>query len=154
MPELRYADSVFVARPPEAVYDLVSDVTRMGEWSPVCRACWWDAGAGPRAGDWFTGRNEAGERVWETRSQVRTAERGGEFTFVVSGSYVRWSYTFEAAEGGTTLTESWEFLPDGLTFFRDRFADDADAQIAQREQAARDGIPRTLAAIKVAAEQA
>ena len=23
---------------------MVSDVTRMGEWSPVCKACWWDEG--------------------------------------------------------------------------------------------------------------
>ena len=37
MPSLSYAESVVIARSPEALYDMVSDVTRMGEWSPVCR---------------------------------------------------------------------------------------------------------------------
>lgn len=55
---------------------MVSDVTRMGEWSPVCRACWWDEGAGPRVGAWFTGRNELPERTWETRSVMVAAEPG------------------------------------------------------------------------------
>ena len=48
----------------------------MGEWSPICRACWWDEGAGPEAGAWFTGRNETPERTWETRCQVVAADAG------------------------------------------------------------------------------
>jgi ribosome-associated toxin RatA of RatAB toxin-antitoxin module len=44
MTNLRYSESILVARSPEDLYDMVSDVTRMGEWSPVCKACWWDAG--------------------------------------------------------------------------------------------------------------
>ncbi|MGZ6833860.1 MAG: SRPBCC family protein, partial [Mycobacteriaceae bacterium] len=40
MSNLSYSESIFVAHPPELVYDLVSDVTRTGEWSPVCKACW------------------------------------------------------------------------------------------------------------------
>lgn len=147
-----YAESVFVARPPEALYDMIADVTRMGEWSPICTACWWDEGDGPRAGAWFTGRNEADGRIWETRSQVRTAERGREFTFAVGGSRVRWSYTFAPEEGGTRLTESWEFLPDGIALFHERYGDAAEQQIVHRTEQARTGIPATLAAIKKAAE--
>jgi hypothetical protein len=97
------------------LYDMISDVSRMGEWSPVCTACWWDDGDGPRPGAWFTGRNELPQRIWETRSQVVAADRGREFAFVVGGSWVRWGYTFAPADGGTQLTESWEFLPDGIT---------------------------------------
>ena len=37
MANLRYSESAVVARSPEALYDMVSDVTRMGEWSPVCK---------------------------------------------------------------------------------------------------------------------
>jgi hypothetical protein len=101
MNDLRYAESIFVARSPEILYDMISDVSRMGEWSPVCTACWWDDGDGPRPGAWFTGRNELPERTWETRSQVVTADRGREFAFVVGGSRVRWAYTFTPADGGT-----------------------------------------------------
>ena len=63
MSDLRYTESAVVACPPDTLYNMVSDVTRMGEWSPICRACWWDEGQGPRAGAWFTGRNEVPGRV-------------------------------------------------------------------------------------------
>ena len=149
---MEHAESVIVACPPDTLYDLVSDVTRMGEWSPVCTACWWDEGAGPRAGAWFTGRNETPDRVWQTRSQVVTADRGREFTFEVNNGWVRWSYTFAPADGGTELTESWTFLPAGLAGFRQKYGDQAEAQISQRAAAARSGIPVTLAAIRKTAE--
>jgi hypothetical protein len=152
MTSLQYSESILVASSPEAVYDMVSDVTRMGEWSPVCKACWWDDGDGPRPGAWFTGRNELPERTWETRSQVVAADRGREFAFLVGGGWVRWGYTFAAADGGTLVTESWEFLPDGIAGFHARYGDQAEAQIANRAELARTGIPATLAAIKKAAE--
>ena len=111
MSSLQHSESVVVASTPEALYDMVSDVTRMGEWSPVCAACWWDDGDGPRVGGWFTGRNELPERTWETRSQVVAADPGREFAFEVNGGWVRWSYAFTAVDTGTQVTESWEFLP-------------------------------------------
>jgi hypothetical protein len=151
-PERQYSESVFVGRTPDVLYDMVSDVTRMGEWSPICRACWWDDGAGPAAGAWFTGRNETPDRTWETRSQVVAAERGREFAFLVAGGLVRWGYTFASAEGGTTLTESWQFLPAGVARFHERYGDDAEAEMEERTEAAHRGIPLTLAAIKHAAE--
>jgi len=152
MSSLSYSESVVVARSPEDLYDMVSDVTRMGEWSPVCTACWWDDGQGARPGAWFTGRNELPERTWETRSEVVAADPGQEFAFVVGGSWVRWGFTFAPVDGGTQVTESWEFLPDGIARFHNRFGSDAPAQIADRALAARNGIPATLAALKKSAE--
>lgn len=152
MPDLTHSESVVVAASPEEVYDLVSDVTRTGEWSPVCVACWWDEGATGRAGDWFTGRNVTPERTWETRSLVDVADRGREFAWLVGGSRARWGYTLEPVEGGTRLTESWEFLPGGLAFMEERYGADAPAQVQARVRAAHEGIPATLAAIKRIAE--
>ncbi len=131
---------------------MVADVTRMGDWSPVCKECWWDDGASAAVGSWFTGRNELPDRTWETRCEVVVANRGREFAFVVGGSYTRWGYTFTPVEGGTRITESWEFLPGGAAMFEERFGADAQAQLANRAEAARSGIPITLAAIKRAAE--
>ena len=147
-----HADSVVVAAPPEVLYDMVADVTRTGEWSPVCTSCWWDEGASAREGAWFTGRNETPERTWETRSQVVVADRGREFAFAVGGSYVRWGFTFTPVEGGTLVTESWEFLPDGIIMFRNRYGEEAAQHIADRTGQAHAGIPVTLAAIKRIAE--
>ena len=153
MSSLQYSESIVIDRSPEFLYDMISDVTRMGEWSPVCRGCWWDDGDGPREGAWFTGRNETPERTWETRSQVAVADRGREFAFLVGGAFARWGYTFRPVAGGTEVTESWEFRPAGLAMFRERFGDEADAEITARETAAHQGIPVTLAALKQAAEQ-
>ena len=154
MDSLTHADSVVVRSSPEALYDLVSDVTRTGEWSPVCRACWWDEGTPGEVGSWFTGRNETPERTWETRSQVVAAERGREFAWLVGGAYARWGFTLEPVEDGTRLTESWEFLPAGLARFAERYGDEAQAQIDERTRAAHEGIPATLAAIRRIAESA
>jgi ribosome-associated toxin RatA of RatAB toxin-antitoxin module len=149
---LKQSDSIVIALSPDDLYDMVSDITRMGEWSPVCKACWWDEGAAPAVDAWFTGRNELPERTWETRSQVVIADRGHEFVFVVGGTFVRWGYTFTPLESATRVTESWEFLPDGIASFEERFGADAQAQITNRSEAARAGIPATLAAIKRIAE--
>ncbi len=142
-----HSSSVVVRATPEAVYDLVSDVTRTGEWSPVCRACWWDDDGGPRVGAWFTGRNEVPGRTWETRSHVVVADRGREFAWEVGEGLVRWSFAMEPADGGTQLTESWEFLPGGIALFHERYGEAADREIADRTRAAHEGIPATLAAI-------
>ena len=147
-----HSDSIVISRSPEELYDMVSDVTRMGEWSPICKACWWDDGNSPRVGAWFTGRNELPERTWETRSEVVAADRGREFAFIVGGSYTRWGYTFTPVDSGTRVTESWELLPGGAAMFEERFGTDAQAQASTRAELARAGIPATLAALKRTAE--
>jgi hypothetical protein len=149
----QYQESVSVQASAETVYDLVSDITRTGEWSPVCKACWWDdEDSAGQPGAWFTGRNELPHRTWETRSQVVSAERGREFAWLVGGKFVRWGFSLTPADGGTVLTESWEFLPEGIAMFKEKFGDAADVQIAERTEQALDGIPKTLAAIKRIAE--
>ena len=152
MAAIEYSDSIVVSTSPEELYAMVSDVTRTGEWSPVCKACWWDDGDGPRVGATFTGHNVTPERTWETRSQVVAADPGREFAWEVNGGWVRWGFTFEPTDGGTRLTESWSFLPAGQAGFHERYGADGDAEIVRRTEAAHHGIPVTLAAIKKAAE--
>lgn len=148
-----HQESITVHASPESVYDLVSDVTRTGEWSPVCTSCWWHDSGSARVGARFTGRNERSGRTWETVSEVVAAERGREFAWVVGEGYVRWGYTMTPIDGGTELTESWEFLPAGIAMFHDKFGEDAPVQIQERTQAAFEGIPATLAAIRQIAER-
>ena len=144
--------SIVIDRSPDELFELVSDITHMGAWSPVCKACWWDEGDGPRVGAMFTGRNELPERTWETRSEVVAANSGREFAWVVTATGTRWGYTFDAVEGGTEVTESWDFPPEAAAVFRERFGDGAEAQIAERSNLAETGIAATLAAIKATAE--
>lgn len=152
MVSLNYQESIVIHASPEQVYDLVSDVTRTGEWSPVCTSCWWHDGGAAHVGAQFTGRNERDGRTWETVSEVVTAERGREFSWVVGDGYVRWAYTMDPLNGGTKLTESWEFTPAGIEMFHDKFGKKAPALIEARTQDAHQGIPATLAALKRIAE--
>jgi hypothetical protein len=147
------SDSIVVSRPAEQLYAMVSDVTRMGEWSPVCTRCWWDDDT-RGVGSWFTGHNEMPGRTWETRSEVVAATPGREFAFVVGGDRTRWGYTFAPVEGGTEVTESWAVLPAGEAFYVEHYGADAEAQIQQRFDTARSGIHDTLAALKKTAEAA
>lgn len=152
-PVRTHAQSITIEATPEALYDLVSDITRTGEWSPVCAACWWDEpGEAGRVGVWFTGHNELPGRSWETRSQIVAADRGREFAWIVGGSFVRWGFTFDSDGAATKLTESWAFLPSGIAMFQEKYGDQAAAEIDERTRQAQDGIPRTLAAIKRIAE--
>ncbi|TQL48209.1 polyketide cyclase/dehydrase/lipid transport protein [Homoserinimonas aerilata] len=151
MSRWKHSESIVVSREPEELYALVSDVTRMGEWSPVNTGGWWDDDS-RGVGAWFTGRNEVPGRTWETRSQVVADEPGREFAFIVGGDRVRWGYTFEPTEGGTRMTESWEILPAGEVFFRDKFGEQFEEEVEQRAETARSGIHDTIAAIKKAAE--
>lgn len=149
----RYAESTIIDVPADVVYDLVTDIGRTGEWSPVCRECWWQDGQEARAGAWFNGRNEADGVIWETDAQVEVADRGREFAWLIGGKYARWSYGFDALSARRTqLTESWEFLPAGRAMFRDKYGLAADARIELRRRQAVDGIPATLAAVKRIAE--
>lgn len=146
------SESISIAAPPEKVYALVSDVTRTGEWSPICKACWWDEGSGPQVSAWFTGRNETPEQTWETRSQVVAADPGRKFAWEVNNGWVYWGYTMESEGDGTRLTESWQLRPAGVAGFREIFGERAEAEIEVRRLAAETGIPATLAAIKKIAE--
>ncbi len=150
--QFSYSESVIVAASPESVYALVTDIARTGEWSPVCKACWWHDGAGPREGAWFSGRNEADGRVWVTESQVTVARPGREFAWLVGGKFARWAFEFTPAPDGTLVTEKWDFLPEGRAMFREKYGPLAEAQISLRAEQARAGIPVTLAAIKKIAE--
>jgi hypothetical protein len=149
----QHEESVMVNASAQGLYDLVSDITRTGDWSPVCTSCWWDddATAGT-VGAWFTGRNETPDRTWETRSQVVAAEPGREFAWVVGGKFVRWGYTLTPVDGGTVLTETWKFLDEGIEMFHEKYGDQAAAQITDRTKQALEGIPKTLSAIKRIAE--
>jgi hypothetical protein len=107
-----------VAAPPERVYDVVSDVTRMGEWSPETVKCeWLDGASGPAVGARFKGSNKRGLARWSTKPRVVAAEPGREFAFVVD-DLTKWSYRFEPDGDGCRVVESFEMLEDLPLKFR------------------------------------
>jgi hypothetical protein len=105
--------TVHISAPPDRVYRLISDVTRMGERSPECYRCEWTGGAtGPSVGARFKAHNKRGLLRWSNSPTVVTAEEGREFAFsrtgFGAGEYV-WRYRLaQAPDGGTDVTESYE----------------------------------------------
>lgn len=97
-----------IAAPPAAVYDLITDIARMGEWSPeTVEAAWIKGATHAEVGARFRGKNQLGSTSWTTKPIVTAAHRGQVFAFRVPGkSGATWTYEFESAEGGTLVTES------------------------------------------------
>ena len=64
--------TIEIAASPESVYDLIADITRMGEWSPECYRCEW---AGelhePVVGARFQGHNRMGLIKWDDHLRDR-----------------------------------------------------------------------------------
>ena len=109
--------TIHIDAPPEKVWALVSDVTRIGEYSPeTFEAEWADGATGPAVGARFRGhvkRNGRGPTYWKT-CQVQVCEVGTAFAFgVETGGQVlnTWRYDLEAAGEGTDVTESFRLTP-------------------------------------------
>jgi uncharacterized protein YndB with AHSA1/START domain len=95
-----------IAAPPARVYELVTDVTNMGRWSPECHRCEWVGGAsGPAVGATFKGWNKRGLMRWSTLSTVVAADEPRHFAWEVQQSRMRWGYRFEPSGDGTRVTE-------------------------------------------------
>lgn len=100
-----------VDAPADLVYRVVSDVTRICEWSPQTVSCEWiEPSRGPVEGARFKARNRRGRARWSNTPWVVVADPGREFAFRrhASGSDVTWRYCLRSADDGTEVTESFE----------------------------------------------
>ena len=101
-----------VGATPEQLYRLVTDLPRMGEWSPENEGGKWLKGATTAAvGATFKGKNRKGWQRWSTLATVVSADQDRLFAFDVTSAglkVARWSYALRPVEGGTEITESWE----------------------------------------------
>jgi hypothetical protein len=98
---------------PAAVWAIVSDVTRIGEFSPeTFDAEWLDGATGPALGARFRGhvkRNEVGPVYWTT-CEVTSCEPERDFGFAVllgKNPVNTWRYQLAPIDGGTEVTESF-----------------------------------------------
>lgn len=97
------------------LYDMVSDLPRIGEWSPECERVEWEGDVVvPVVGSTFNGHNAVGpgRRIRYSRhGQVLAADRGTEFTFITDEGgrpSTLWRYRFETTAVGTKVTEGYE----------------------------------------------
>jgi uncharacterized protein YndB with AHSA1/START domain len=109
--------SIHVEAPPGRVWSLVSDVTRIGEFSPETFEARWTRGStGPEVGASFKGhvrRNGVGPTYW-AGCQVTACVPHELFEFAVGTDGVtfnNWGYRLEPSGTGTTVTEYFRIQP-------------------------------------------
>jgi uncharacterized protein YndB with AHSA1/START domain len=141
-----------IAASPDQLYEMVSDVTRMGEWSPENEGGTWLGGATAASpGAKFRATNRVGKRSWKTVATVVDADPGRRFSFVVTAGPMKaaeWSYTFEAGPNGCVVTESWDDLRPGWFKKITGFA----TGVSDRPAHNRRGMQQTLANLAETAE--
>ena len=143
--------SIVINRPAAEVFAVVTDVTRMGEWSPECTSGRWVAPAtGPAMGATFEGDNVASLgpitlKRWTTTSEIVDLVPDRVFEFLAE-DITTWRYELVEHDGATTLTESFSHAPfTGMQGF-------VSSTLIRRPQALRKGLHQTLAKMKQAIE--
>jgi uncharacterized protein YndB with AHSA1/START domain len=140
--------SIEVDAPPDVVWRLVADITRMGEWSPECYRAEWEGGSdAPEVGAHFHGYNRAGTFEWDAPCVVTECEPGRLFAFAVprnSPDVNIWRFEFTPNGSGTVLKESFDAPLINV--------DGSPANFEGRFEMLAEAIKKTIANIKAAAE--
>jgi len=100
-----------IAAPVDRVWSLVTDLPRMGEWSPENQGGeWLNGAAGPAVGVEFKGRNSNGKRSWSTKVKVVEFDAPRKFSFALMvgrSNWCDWVYEVEPTATGSRVTHSW-----------------------------------------------
>jgi uncharacterized protein YndB with AHSA1/START domain len=144
--------SADINAPADQVWSLVSDLPRMGEWSPENTGGRWVEGAtGPSVGAKFRGSNAKGLRRWSTLCTVTDATPGKRFAFEVTYGPLAistWEYDLTGGDASTHVTESWtDRRPAWM-----KIASGPVMGVLDRFAHNRRGMEQTLALLKKAAE--
>ena len=150
---MRAAVTLHIDAPPPEVWALVTDITKLGEYSPeVVEAEWLDGATGPAVGARYRGRvrrNENWPVLYWTTCEVTQCVPNQVFEFAVvmrDRPVNTWRYELLATQdGGTDVTESWEEIAQ-LPIVGRLMMNDKRAQLLT------DGCRQTLERIKAVAE--
>lgn len=156
---------------PDTVWNLVSDITRAGEWSPEATGGRWRGDAtGPAVGARFLGGNRHGAMRWSTHCRVTEAEpptgdtgaepptggtgaqAPGRFTFVVTESQTAWGWILTPSGGGATHVVAWRESV-GTPPLPIRLVQRSGILGRNREALMRDGLQRSLERVKEIVER-
>ena len=165
-----YAEaSVEVACSPTSAWNLITNIERIGEFSPECiEARWLDGASGPSVGARFEGTNRTVfesddfEYIWIRPCTITVASRPQRFGYTVGDRYdgtaaTEWQFRIDATTTGCRITEQFRHLRGGLSGIRHR-ADatpaEAAAIVTSRADQLTAGMTETLQRMKLALEAA
>ncbi len=152
----------------ERVWELVSAVERIGEFSPECIEAWWVPDPGGRseggAGRRFEGRNRKVDHdhvsEWIRPCDVLVWEPRRRFSWTVGDRYdgtpsSRWTFSITPIPGRVHLRQEFHHAPDGLSGLRHWAEADpsgAPALVAQRAADLEEAMAATLQRMKAVLE--
>lgn len=142
-----------VNAPIEKVWSMVTDLPRMGEWSPENQGGEWVEGAtGPEVGSSFKGRNKNGKRSWSTICVVNAFEPMSKFSFgltLFGKNWGDWVYEIEPTPTGCRVTHSWCDYRNSTSVFLGKVV----SGVADRATHNKKNMEVTLDNLKAAAER-
>ncbi len=143
--------SIHVDAPPARVWELVSDLTRMPEWSPQVTSTRLREGQQLGADAEFTNLNRHGELEWTTHGRIQRFEPERELAFRIEENWAVWSYHLEPEDGGTRLTER-RATPDDISPLSLELTEGFLGGVESFNEVLDEGIRTTLEAIRATAE--
>lgn len=143
--------SIDISAPPAAVWAIVSDLKRMGEWSPQCRRMIVRGGE-VKQGARTINVNRQGWKVWPTRSYVKVFDPERTLALKIAENGTIWTYELEPTADGTRLTES-RTAPNGVSGLSNFLSKHVLGGTENFEAELERGIQDTLARIKREAEK-
>lgn len=160
--QMTVSESIEVSASPRALWDLITDISRIGEFSPECvDARWLDGAAGPVVGARFEGTNrvvEGGdEGIWIRPCTIVTAEQGCRFGYAVGDRYdgtaaSYWDFEIEAiGPQRCRIIQTFRHDPDGLSGTRcwaDEEPENAETIVRSRTAGLSVGMRQTLSRMK------
>ncbi|MDF3310402.1 SRPBCC family protein [Rhodococcus sp. T2V] len=142
--------SIDIDATPQDVWAVVSDLKRMGEWSPQCRKMRVLGGV-VEAGTKTVNINRKGFLVWPTTSKVVKFQPNKAIAFRILENRTIWSYELEPTASGTKVIERRE-APTGTSKVSQFLVKTVLGGNEDFEVDLVNGMNTTLARIKSAAE--
>lgn len=144
-------ESIDINATPEQVWAVVSDLKRMGEWSPQCKKMIIRGGT-VGLGTKTININRRGPLVWPTTSKVVRFAENQEIGFRVAENHTVWSFTLTPTDSGVTVTERRE-VPGSTTTLSRVLVDKIFGGADNFEAELKLGMAETLGKIKRTAER-
>ena len=146
----RIESSIEIAAPPAQVWGVVSDLKRMGEWSPQCRKMIIRGGEVKQGTRTFN-INRQGWKFWPTRSYVKVWEPEKKLALKIAENGTIWTYDLEPTATGTRLTEA-RTAPNGVASISNTLTQYVLGGTDNFEKGLQAGIEQTLQRIKAEVE--
>ncbi|MCZ4534108.1 SRPBCC family protein [Gordonia terrae] len=143
-------ETIDIDATPEQVWSVISDLKRMGEWSPQCKKMIIRGGT-VGLGTKTININRRGPLVWPTTSKVVRFTPNQELGFRVAENRTIWSYTITPKDAGVTVTERRE-VNGSTTKVSSVLVDKLFGGAESFEEELKLGMAETLGKIKRAAE--